>query len=105
MGAVFRGGAQLSYGGKFPGDSFQEGQFSGGRGSFTGWGCSYPDTILIYEPQYLQACAHNKDSGQPAHLRSLIRIFSGYIWIAKDAKLLHADNEDSDQTARMCRLI
>ena len=26
-------------------------------------------------------------------------------WIAKDAKVLHADNEDSDQTGRMRRLI
>ena len=26
-------------------------------------------------------------------------------WIAKDAKFLHADNEDSDQTARVRRLI
>ena len=26
-------------------------------------------------------------------------------WKAKDAKFLHADNEDSDQTARMRRLI
>ena len=25
-------------------------------------------------------------------------------WIGKDAKCLHADSEDSDQTARMCKL-
>ena len=37
-------------------------------------------------------------------LRSLIRIFTGNFWIAKDAKFLHADNEDSVQTARMYRL-
>ena len=29
----------------------------------------------------------------------------GAFWIGKDAKFLHADNEDSDQTARMRRLI
>ena len=29
----------------------------------------------------------------------------GAFWIAKDAKFLDADNEDSDQTARMRRLI
>ena len=29
----------------------------------------------------------------------------GTFWIALDAKFLHADNEDSDQTARMRRLI
>ena len=28
-----------------------------------------------------------------------------FFWIAKDAKFLHAENEDSDQTARMRRLI
>ena len=28
-----------------------------------------------------------------------------HLWIAKDAKFLHADNEDSNQTARMHRLI
>ena len=41
----------------------------------------------------------------PISLRilSLIRIFTGCIWMAKDAKFLHADSEDSDQTARMRR--
>ena len=29
----------------------------------------------------------------------------GDVWIAKDTKFSHAKNEDSDQTARMCRLI
>ena len=29
----------------------------------------------------------------------------GAFWINNDAKLLHADNEDSNQTARMRRLI
>ena len=29
----------------------------------------------------------------------------GAFWIAKDAKFLHADNEDSEQSARMRRLI
>ena len=33
-------------------------------------------------------------------LESLLGVF----WIAKDAKVLHADNEDSDQTAQMRRL-
>ena len=39
-------------------------------------------------------------------LRRLIRIFAGRIkfWIAKDAKIFHADNESSDQTAQMRRL-
>ena len=29
----------------------------------------------------------------------------GAIWIAKDVKFLHADNDDSNQTARMRSLI
>ena len=29
----------------------------------------------------------------------------GALWIAKDAKFLHANNENSDLTAQMCRLI
>ena len=29
----------------------------------------------------------------------------GTFWVAKDAKFLHAENEDSDQTARMRSLI
>ena len=41
----------------------------------------------------------------PAHSRSLIRIFTGRIWIANDAQFIHADNEDSDQTARKRSLI
>ena len=54
---------------------------------------------------YIRTCAYSEDSDQPAHSRRLIWIFTGRIWIARDAKLLHADNEDSDQTVRMCRLI
>ena len=61
------------------------------------------------EPQcqkiYLWTCAPSEDSDQPAHSRSLIRIFAWCIWITKDAKLLHTDNEASDQTVRMRRLI
>ena len=49
---------------------------------------------------------------RPAKIQISLRIRAGWsesslgaIWIAKDAKFLHADNEDSDQTARMCRSI
>ena len=48
----------------------------------------------------IRTCAPSEDSDQPAHSRSLIRIFMGRTWVAKDAKFLHADNEDTDQTAR-----
>ena len=46
-----------------------------------------------------------EDSDKPAHSRSLTRVLTGRIWLAKDAKFLEADNEDSDQTMRMNRLI
>ena len=40
------------------------------------------------------------------HIRAVwLNSLLGAIWIAEDAKFLHADNEDSDQTARMYRLI
>ena len=39
------------------------------------------------------AHAPSKDSDQPAHSRSLIRIFTVRIWIAKDAEFLHANHE------------
>ena len=47
---------------------------------------------------YLWRCAPWEDSDKPAHLCSRIRILTGCIWD-------HADNDDSDQTARMHRLI
>ena len=79
-------------------------------------------------------CAPSEDSDQPGHPRSLIRVFtvcsvSGSFmrtvktlirlrgcpgWsessldaqcLAKDPRLLHADSEDSDQIARMPRLV
>ena len=48
------------------------------------------------------ACAPRKDSDQPmqADESSLVAF-----WISKDAKFLHANNKDSDQTTRMRRLI
>ena len=49
----------------------------------------------------LQTCAASKDSDQPVHFCSLIRIF----WIAQEVKFLDADKEDSDQTVQMYRLI
>ena len=46
-----------------------------------------------------------EDSDQPAHPRSLIGIFTERILDSKDVKFLHANNEDSDQTAQMRRMI
>ena len=47
----------------------------------------------------------SEDSDQPGHPPSLIRVFAGTQWVAKDSSFLHADSEDSDQTGRMPRLI
>ena len=44
--------------------------------------------------------APSEDLEQPAQLYILTRILNGTFWIAKDSKFLHADNEDSDQTAQ-----
>ena len=49
--------------------------------------------------------APSEDSDQPVHSRCLIRTSLGTFLIAKGARFPHADNEDSDQTARMRRLI
>ena len=48
---------------------------------------------------------------RPAKIQISLRIFAvsqssqGAFWLAKDANFLNADNEDSDQSARMHRLI
>ena len=54
---------------------------------------------------HFEMCTQQRDSDQTAHSRSLIRIFTVRIRIDKGAKFLHADNEDSEQAARMRRLI
>ena len=47
------------------------------------------------------ACAPSKDSDQPGHPPSLIRVFTGAHWVAKDLSFLHEDSEGSDQTGRL----
>ena len=49
-------------------------------------------------------CALGEYSDQPAHFHWSESSLCAF-WTAKDANFLHADNEDSDQTARMRRLI
>ena len=49
--------------------------------------------------------APSEDSDQPAHSRSLIRIFTGRILESEGCKVCSCGKEDSDQTARMRRLI
>ena len=46
-------------------------------------------------------CAPGEDPDQTVHSHSLIRIFTRGILDSQGCKVLHADNEDSDQTARI----
>ena len=47
----------------------------------------------------------SKDSDQPGHLLSLIRVFTVRSIGSNDPRFLHVDSKDSDQTGRMPRLI
>ena len=47
------------------------------------------------------ACVPSEDSDQPGHPPGLIRVFTVHL----TGSFLHADNEDSDQTVWMPRLI
>ena len=47
----------------------------------------------------------SKDSDQPGHPPSLIRVFAVCSMVAKDPSILHTDSEESDQTGHMLRLI
>ena len=63
-------------------------------------------TQLAAMSEYLRKCAPSDDSDHTAHSRSLIRIFTGRILDSQECKIsFFADNEDSDQTAWMRRLI
>ena len=61
---------------------------------------------FVYREQrqktYLRTYAPSEDSDQPAH--SLVSSLWAF-WIAKDARCLLADNEDSDKIAQMRMLI
>ena len=61
--------------------------------------CFLVSLILNAGQKLVNTLSHNafSQSDQNLHL--------GAFWIANDAKVLHADNEGSDQTARMRRLI
>ena len=62
-----------------------------------------------FEPQcqktYLQIWAPIEDSNQPAHRAAWSESSRGAFWIANDAKFLRVQKDDSNQTARMRRLI
>ena len=53
-----------------------------------------------HDKTHIITCAPHKDSDQPAHPRSLIRVFANALCIAKGPVLRLADSEDSDQTAQ-----
>ena len=61
--------------------------------------CKYGTIVPISEPQhqkkYLRTCANSEYSDQPAHSRSLMRIFTGAFWI----EIMQ------NETARMRKLI
>ena len=55
---------------------------------------------------YLRKCAPSEDSDQTERMRSLIRIFTECILDSQDAKFLHADIEDSNQSVqRRCKKV
>ena len=54
---------------------------------------------------YLLTCAPNEDTDQPAHPRSLIRVFVVRMKKPCFLAIQNAPNEDSDQTARKRRLV
>ena len=75
-------------------------------------------TVIISKSLFLQDYIGNdvRESThgrlRPAKIQISLRIRAvwsesslGAFWIAKEAEFLHADKEDSDQTARMRRLI
>ena len=61
--------------------------------------------MKTYQPAHdktnKMACAPSKDSDQPGHPPSLIRVFAGTQWVAKVQSFLHADSEDSDQAGQI----
>ena len=64
-----------------------------------------PQHILLYNNNSLQT-DRNVRKRMPGHVHpARIRNFSRRNLIAMDAKILHVDNEDSDPTARMRKLI
>ena len=60
-------------------------------------------TVITIKYMYDQST--NKDSDQPVHLHSLMRVSTVRSRIVKDPKLLLVDSKDSDQTVQMRRLI
>ena len=66
-------------------------------------------TMNMYEPQRQETYLQTFRSAKIQIRLHICAVWSesslGEFWIAKDAMLFHAGNEDSDQTARMRRRI
>ena len=54
---------------------------------------------------YLRTCAQRRFRSACAFAQSDLNLRWAHFAIAKDVKFLHADNEDSEQTARMRKLV
>ena len=65
--------------------------------------------VFLYQPQHeekhIRTCESSEDSDQPAHSRSRTRIFAWQILDNEGCKVSLYGQEDSDQSARMRRLI
>ena len=57
------------------------------------------------EKEYKLACEQIKDSAQTAHPRSLIRVFDGRSMCSQGFQIDQAENNASNQTVWMRRLI
>ena len=62
-----------------------------------------------FEPQHQQTClgtcAPSEDSDQPGHSAVGSELLPRAFWVAKDSKFVQTDNDDSDQTSQIRRLI
>ena len=61
--------------------------------------------VAALDKTYNKSCATSEDSDQPAHPRSLIRVFSVRMKYLGFLATHRAHSEDSDQTRRIPRLI
>ena len=58
-----------------------------------------------HDKTHNKTCVPSKDSDQPVHSPSKARVLFILLYIARRLTMSHAISEDSDQTARMRRLI
>ena len=61
---------------------------------------AYYNFLRDFERLYERKVKHGRPAKTQIRLQSDQNLHRGTFWMASDAKFLHADNEDSDQTAR-----